>query len=111
MLIVFKKAGLSITKTSAPEEARTLTLDDYEGKKLGTIPGTGLEQDLVKRYPNNEFEYYTGIQEMALALESGFIDGFAAREITLVQIDRRASKVMAQGDDTLPRPGFYAPIP
>ena len=48
---------------------------------------------------------------MALALESGFIDGFAAREITLVQIDRRASKVMAQGDDTLPRPGFYAPIP
>ena len=111
MLIVFKKAGLSITKTSAPEEARTLTLDDYEGKKLGTIPGTGLEQDLVNRYPNNEFEYYTCIQEMALALESGFIDGFAAREITLVQIDRRASKVMAQGDDTLPRPGFYAPIP
>ena len=33
---------------------------------------------------------------MALALESGFIDGFAAREITLVQIDRRASKVMAR---------------
>ena len=70
-----KKAG-----TDALQSSKTVTYNDYNGRKIGILTGTNMEEETFKYFPDSEYLYYDGYPNMNAALESGVIDAYLADE-------------------------------
>lgn len=65
-----------------------LPLESYNGKTLGTLPGSQSEAVTAECFPDSPIAYYTGNPELYAALITGKIDGFVMSENTLKQMRR-----------------------
>jgi len=61
---------------NAEGKKELLTLDDFNGKKVGVITGTVLDQTLKNRIPQAVPVYFNNNSDMIQASETGKIDGF-----------------------------------
>ena len=65
-----------------------VSLEDFNGKTMGTIPGAPSEPVIAERFPDSPLAYYTGFSELYAALITNKIDGFVMTEVTLRQMAR-----------------------
>jgi hypothetical protein len=57
--------------TSQPvQEHVSVTIEDYNGKTLGTMSGSQFETVTVEKFPDSPIAYYTGVSELYTALTS-----------------------------------------
>ena len=64
----------------------TVSLADYDGKKIGSITGVDYDDILEEYLPNATISYYSNYPDMVVALEAGIIDGFIIDEPALYPI-------------------------
>lgn len=86
-------AGRSLISRSAARKAAKpvnaeykLTYEDYNGKNIGILTGTNMEQESFKRFPDSRFFYYDGYPNMNAALENGIIDAYLGDEPAMKSI-------------------------
>ena len=70
----------------AGEAASEVSYRDYNGKKIGILTGTNLEQMSFEYFPDSEYLYFDGYPNMNAALENGMIDAFLGDEPALKSI-------------------------
>ena len=61
-------------------ETRTITYNDYSGKKIGVQTGTIFDEMIKENIPDADISYYNSYTDLLSALKVGIIDGFAADE-------------------------------
>ncbi|MBQ7613720.1 MAG: ABC transporter permease subunit [Butyrivibrio sp.] len=83
---VFLRKNSAISDEGVEAE---ITLESYNGKKMGTLAGSQFEGDIKEHFPDSEILYYTGAPELYAALRSGKIDAFAMSEVTMMQMARQ----------------------
>ena len=64
-------------------DAGELTYEDYNGKNIGILTGTNMEQESFRFFPDSEYFYFDGYPNMNAALENGVIDAYLADEPAL----------------------------
>ena len=69
-------------------KAASATLERYNGKTLGTMPGSHYEADTAKHFLDSPVAYYSGVPELYAALITEKIDGFVMSDVTLRQMER-----------------------
>ena len=67
-------------KTGQQDPAHTVTWQDYQGRKIGVLSGTNMEEAAKKFFPQSEYFYYKGYPDMNAALEAGIIDAYLVDE-------------------------------
>ena len=65
------------------QPARTVTYQDYNGKKIGILTGTNMEAESFKFFPDSEYFYYDGYPNLNTALMNGTIDAYLGDEPAL----------------------------
>jgi len=64
-------------------------VDSYNGRTLGTMPGSQFEAVTTERFPDSPLEYYSGVPELYAALSTKKIDGFVMSEVTMRQMSKQ----------------------
>lgn len=59
------------------------TLEDYEGKAIGSATGTTYDRSIKDNLPKAKIKYFNSYGDMVAALEAGKIEGFCADEPVL----------------------------
>ena len=86
-LIAWIAAGSGKGSSGGAEEAASeVTYEDYNGKKIGILTGTNMEQASFEYFPDSEYFYYDGYPNMNAALENGMIDAYLGDEPALKSI-------------------------
>ncbi len=70
----------------APQGAGASSYEDFNGKKIGILQGTNMEQESFDRFPDSEYLYFAGYPDLNAALLSGTIDAYLADEPALKSI-------------------------
>ncbi len=78
-LIIYRDNFLK-TSTRSAKVSGTISVSDYNGKKIGVQTGTVFDQMIRINIPDAEISYYNSYTELLSALKSGSIDGFAVDE-------------------------------
>ena len=65
------------------EENSGKTLQDYDGKVIGSSTGTTYDHSIKLNLPNAKIKYFNSYGDMVAALDAGKIDGFCADEPVL----------------------------
>jgi len=73
-------------KSSSAETAKEITYKDYDGKKIGILTATNMEEESFKYFPNSEYLYFDGYPNMNVALLAGEIDAYLGDEPALRSI-------------------------
>ena len=74
------EAGQAETgKAAADQEAKT-GWQAYDGKRIGVLTGTPLENIAAENFPNSEYLYFDSYPDLSVALLAGKIDAFLADE-------------------------------
>ena len=55
-----KKESKAVTSTD-----KEVTAADYNGKKIGILSGTNMEQASFEHFPDSEYSYYNNVSDMA----------------------------------------------
>lgn len=61
----------------------------YNGKKIGVLGGSLHEQIAEKYFPDSEIEYYNTLSDMAVAVDSGIINGFTCADAVAVDFQQK----------------------
>ena len=72
--------------TSGGSTGSALTYQDYNGKNIGILTGTNMEQATFEYFPDSEYFYFDGYPNMITALENSVIDAFLGDEPALKSI-------------------------
>lgn len=87
VLFAVQRNNDSKTESQAPAgtaeqtaETRTITYNDYSGKKIGVQTGTIFDEMIKENIPDADISYYNSYTDLLSALKAGIIDGFAADE-------------------------------
>ncbi len=67
-------------------QAKALTYKDYDGKNVGILTGTNMEQTTFEYFPNSHYFYYDGYPNMNAALLAGKIDAYLGDEPAMKSI-------------------------
>jgi polar amino acid transport system substrate-binding protein len=85
-----KDAGGGSPESAGSEGAETtdsevpaISYEDYNGKKIGILTGTNMEQESFKYFPDSEYFYYDGYPNLNFALDAGVIDAYLGDEPAL----------------------------
>ncbi|MCR5795811.1 MAG: transporter substrate-binding domain-containing protein [Solobacterium sp.] len=81
---VFHPAGESAGGSGTQKE--TVTYEDYNGKKIGILSGTNMEDASFLYFPDSEYLYFDGYPNLNTALENGMIDAYLGDEPALKSI-------------------------
>ena len=73
---VFAVYGRKKENTPVSTEKREVTAADYNGKKIGILSGTNLEQASFEAFPDSEYYYYKDYADLNAALTGGAIDAY-----------------------------------
>ena len=73
-------------KSSSVETTKEITYKDYDGKKIGILTATNMEEESFKYFPNSEYLYFDGYPNMNVALLAGEIDAYLGDEPALRSI-------------------------
>ena len=95
-LIVMSGGGGKGGKTSAePTETapKTLTVADYNGKRMGILTGSSLEPITFDKFPDSEYIYFDVAADLVTALQNNKIDGFLEDEPVLRVISNEQDDV------------------
>ena len=65
------------------EKSASAQISDYNGKRLGIVTGSALEQPTFEHFPDSQYFYYDNISDMIMALHQNKIDGFVEDEPVL----------------------------
>ena len=65
---------------SADEPEKTVSYEDYNGKRIGIITGSSFEQIAKNKFPDSECFYFNNYTDMAAALAQNKIDCFLGDE-------------------------------
>lgn len=65
---------------------KEISYKDYNGKKIGILTGTPMEQATFEYFPDSKYFYYDGYPNINAALESGMIDAYLSDEPALKAI-------------------------
>lgn len=82
-------AAASALLPAIREEAAVAKVESYEyfnGKKIGILTGTNMEQESFKYFPDSEYFYFDGYPNMNIALLNGNIDAYLGDEPALKSI-------------------------
>ena len=63
-----------------PQSSSTLSLSDYNGKRIGIPSGTSFDLIVSKALPDAELSYYNNLSDLLAALSAGKIDAFPSDE-------------------------------
>ena len=87
LIVVWIIAAVMITKKPAngtgDEKSAPAQISDYNGKRLGIVTGSALEQPTFEHFPDSQYFYYDNISDMIMALQQNKIDGFVEDEPVL----------------------------
>ena len=81
-----KKAADSARKT-------TITAEECNGRKIGILTGTNMEQESFDHFPDSEYFYYDGYPNLNTALLNGTIDAYLGDEPALKSIHSAEPKI------------------
>ncbi len=74
-------------------QTKSVTVSDYNGKKIGILTGTNMEQESFDHFPDSEYLYYKGYPDLNAALLNGSIDLFLADEAAAKSIHAEQPKI------------------
>lgn len=63
-----------------PQSSSTLSLSDYNGKRIGIPSGASFDLIVSKALPDAELSYYNNLSDLLAALSAGKIDAFPSDE-------------------------------
>ena len=63
-------------------QASSLTLENFDGKRIGILTGSIHENYANKVFPHSELQYYSAVSDLTAALQSGAIDAFLSDTLT-----------------------------
>ncbi|MCR4845974.1 MAG: ABC transporter permease subunit [Eubacterium sp.] len=69
--------------TIISNDKKTVSYEDYNGKKIGILTGTNMEKESFDHFPDSEYFYYDGYPNLNTALENGSIDAYLGDEAAL----------------------------
>lgn len=76
-----KKESKAVTSTD-----KEVTAADYNGKKIGILSGTNMEQASFEHFPDSEYLYFKDYADLNTALTNGAIDAYLGDEPALKSI-------------------------
>ena len=79
-------------KVMAAEE-NTVRWQDYNGKRIGVLTGTLMEDAAVKYFPDSEYFYFNSYQDCNAALLAGKIDAYLGDEPMLKTVHAEQKKI------------------
>ena len=77
------RSGKSTESAPAAEE---VSYQDYNGKTIGILTGTNMEEASFRYFPDSEYLYFSGYPDLNAALENGRIDAYLGDEPALKSI-------------------------
>ena len=87
VLMVWRvKSGNSSFSPDVATSTDAISYEDYNGKKIGILTGTNMEQESFDHFPDSEYFYYDGYPNLNTALENGSIDAYLGDEAALKDI-------------------------
>ena len=78
--------GKKDTEGANTDSAQELTWEDYDGKTIGILTGTNMEQESFDHFPHSRYLYFDGYPNLNGALENGIIDAYLGDEPALKSI-------------------------
>ncbi|MBR1662789.1 MAG: ABC transporter permease subunit [Ruminococcus sp.] len=85
-LTIYNSRKKNTSRTSPVSQTKTVTANDYNGKKIGILTGTNMEQESFKQFPDSEYFYFKGYPDLNTALLNGTIDAYLGDEPALKSI-------------------------
>ena len=67
-------------RTAAGDSSAQVGWRDYNGKKIGVLTGTPMEDIAAENFPNSEYLYFDSYPDLSTALLAGKIDAFLSDE-------------------------------
>ena len=92
-IVVFTVLSANKRDSASDGQAVPITMEQYDGKTLGAMPGSLSEDIAVERFPNSPIQYYTGTPDLCTALLTGKIDGFVSSRIILEQLAKENNNI------------------
>lgn len=86
LLIVASHIFLSDTAAAAGESPAQKGWRDYDGKRIGVLTGTLMEDIASENFPNSEYLYFNSYPDLSTALLAGKIDAFLSDEPNIKMI-------------------------
>lgn len=83
-----KKESKAVTSTD-----KEVTAADYNGKKIGILSGTNMEQASFEHFPDSEYLYFKDYADLNTALTNGAIDAYLGDEPALKSIHAQLPNV------------------
>jgi len=74
------ESGKSATGQAAADQEGKAGWQAYDGKRIGVLTGTPLENIAADNFPNSEYLYFDSYPDLSAALLAGKIDAFLADE-------------------------------
>ncbi|MBQ9643244.1 MAG: transporter substrate-binding domain-containing protein, partial [Lachnospiraceae bacterium] len=78
---------------SSGTAAESVTYEDYNGRNIGILTGTNMEQESFKYFPDSQYFYFDGYPNMNAALQSGVIDAYLGDEPALKSIHAQKPQI------------------
>ena len=79
--------------TESNEAAGQVTYADYNGKNIGILTGTNMEQESFRYFPDSAYYYFDGYPNLNAALSNGVIDAYLGDEPALKSIHAQQPQV------------------
>ena len=71
----------------------TLSPEDMNGRNIGILSGTNMEEESFRQFPDSKYFYYNGYPDLNTALLNGNIDAFLGEEPALKSIHAEQPKI------------------
>lgn len=85
---IYTEDSVMVIKTDAAENSSKLSYQDFNGKKIGVMTGSIIDQIVTDNFPDSKPVYYESRAEVILALQNGKIDAFVDDYPTALQIEK-----------------------
>ena len=92
LVLLFGLIVWAVVQSAKPQADSGTGLDhpaaaeDYNGRKIGILTGTNMEQESFDHFPDSEYFYYDGYPNLNTALLNGTIDAYLGDEPALKSI-------------------------
>lgn len=73
--------------------ADTVSYEDYNGKNIGILTGTNMEQESFHYFPDSTYYYFDGYPNLNAALTNGVIDAYLGDEPALKSIHAQQPQI------------------
>ena len=81
------------TGTGPDVSAGQVTYEDYNGKNIGILTGTNMEQESIRYFPDSAYYYFDGYPNLSAALSNGVIDAYLGDEPALKSIHAQQPQI------------------